>query len=318
MPHAAQPGAAGDPRRRDSAAPASPSASQHAACSPAREYAATARSRPGLWPRVRANTSPALSMSVSLTPADSTSPSESGARGRRTRRALVAGAPAGSWTVSCICAVPVAGGLHAQAHDSGAGVERALDRRPLVGLDVLAHDRVPHHGQLAVAAGGERLGQPLRAAARRHRDRIALGHRQGGPHAVDPVELVGPDVGEQGELVVGTGRVERATDRSPPARRCAAPTRAAARSIGGGGIQGIDEPQRRIRVAELAAVDGVGVAVGEEVQAGARADLEQADRAPVAVGQPQQAREQDRGATRLVGLDGAVQPLRAPGRSAPP
>ena len=36
-------------------APAAPSANQQAPCSPRREYAATARSRRGVWPRVRSN-----------------------------------------------------------------------------------------------------------------------------------------------------------------------------------------------------------------------------------------------------------------------
>ena len=79
--------------------------------------------------------------------------------------------------------------------------------------------------ELAVAGGGERLGQPLRAGPRRHRDGIARGHRQGGPHPIDPVQLVGPDVGEQRELVVGPAWGRAGPGRSPPGRRCAAPRR---------------------------------------------------------------------------------------------
>src|SRR6516165_3723219 len=46
----------------------------------------------------------------------------------------------------------VEGRLHAQTHAAGPAIQRRLDRRPLLALDVLAHHRVPHHDQLAVAA----------------------------------------------------------------------------------------------------------------------------------------------------------------------
>ena len=70
----------------------------------------------------------------------------------------------------------------------------------------------------------------------------------------------------------------------------------------------VDEPQQRTGVAELAPADDVGVAVGNQVQAGAGADLEQSDRAAVAIGQPQEAGEQDCGTAGLVGLDRAMEP----------
>ena len=140
--------------------------------------------------------------------------------------------------------------------------------------------------QFAVVAGFEHFRQPLRCPPRGNRDRLAGGDRQGGPHPIDPVQLVGPDVGEQRDrLAVGFRRVER---REVAAGARGHPER------GRGGVEldrgrrdpRVLEPQRRGRIAELAAVDAIRVTVGQQVEPGARADLEQPDRPPVPVRQP--------------------------------
>ena len=120
------------------------------------------------------------------------------------------GAPTGSCTVSRIRASRSSVGSMLSRTTPAPSFERALDRRPLVGVDVLAHDRMPHDGQLVVA---ERRRAPPGATPRPGRGATGTRSRSATDRAARMrsirCELVGPDVGEQRELVVGMGRVER-------------------------------------------------------------------------------------------------------------
>ena len=172
--HAAQPGpaTARSGPADESAAPTSPSASQQAACSPPREYAATARSSPGLVAAgAREHEPRPVDVDQPHAGAHSTSSQRIGSPWSSHTASRTSGAPTGSWTVSCIRTLPVPGRLHAQPHGTPGRPSSARSIAvPFLGLDVLAHDRMPHHGQLALATGVERLRQPLRGAPRRHRD----------------------------------------------------------------------------------------------------------------------------------------------------
>jgi len=119
----------------------------------------------------------------------------------------------------------------------------------------------------------------------------------------EPIELVGPDIGEQGQRALLRGHVDGGGI-------AAAPLAQAEKALDhpgfldGQSLPGLVEREARRWVAEWPPCDYVAVAVRVEIEACARTRLEQSDRKSVAVGQPQQGAVEGGRAPRLIGLDG--------------
>ena len=137
---------------------------------------------------------------------------------------------------------------------------------------------------------------------------MAHGDTRRATDAGDALGLVGPDVGLQLQAPL----VRRRVDRRPVAARALGdlqPRGDRGRIGDRRPLPRLDELQRADGVAERGAADDVAEALDVEVEPGARADLEQADRQPVTLGEPEQPAVERHAAAGLVGLHGAVREL---------
>ena len=109
---------------------------------------------------------------------------------------------------------PVVGGLHPQPGEwrlGGRSLPGCTDGREKVRsflvAQVLADDRVVEHGGPARCGLGQHPPSPGGGGLALKCNLLFARDRQGTPHAGDPLDLIGPNVGEQGEAARGCDRV---------------------------------------------------------------------------------------------------------------
>ena len=180
------------------------------------------------------------------------SPAWSGGRAARARVRAPARAPPGQVgqhhqdlvlapaSRRCGAAAPAPGGRSRRGRDACDAElgQPCLGAGPLGGVEVLPHDRVPHHGRRALAQ--LEPVQEVGGAGGDHRRRNIASQLEGTAQALEPRLLVRPDVGREQQPSLGRWWGRSARGRSPAARRprAADPAAAAARCHASGSTTG--------------------------------------------------------------------------------
>ena len=203
-----------------------------------------------------------------------------------------------------------AGALEAQPGEwglgrraSAGGAHGAVDAGALVLGHVPPHGAVEHHAHDAGLRVGEHRLEPRARWRGVDAGRLALRRRHGSAQHLDALALLGPHERLEAQALVGVGHVERRQVAAAPLgdthRRVEVGRRAT--PLG-------RELERRGRRAPAVVAQPVAIAVPQQVQPGARADLEQPQRQAGVVRDPQEAAQQRRAAAYLIGLHLRPQP----------
>lgn len=173
-----------------------------------------------------------------------------------------------------------------------------VDVDPLLGADVLPHDRMPDDRHGSGPRPAEPVGKPGRGMRPIDGGRVVHSDPEGGAQPLEPFDPVSPDVGRQVQPPRCGSRVDRQRIAAGTFDDVERPGEVGPRVVAPRRLQ----PKLRVVVAEYPVVDGVGVAVDVEVESGAGTDVEQADRQAGARGDDQQHADEGRAPADVVGL----------------